>query len=322
VRAFVTGASGFIGSRLTARLKQAGWQVGVLLHKSYPDFSPGIESIRGDIRDIAILREGMRGADVVFHLAAALGASRIGAKEFLAINAGGTRAVLEAASAAGVRKILHFSSAGVLGRVKSGTPAGEDSRTNPKDVYDRTKLEGERIALGAAREGLGVVVVRPGWAYGPADRRTFKLFRSIAAGRFILPSKGKTLQTPVYVEDLVDGTLLCSERGRPGEIYHLAGVEALTVKEIVETIASAVDRRIPRLRLPLLPALAVALAMGKSFALFHKEAPLNLSRLSFFIRAKPLSIQKAFRELGYQPAWSFRRGAADAVKWYRDNGWL
>jgi nucleoside-diphosphate-sugar epimerase len=322
MRAFITGASGFIGSHLAARLVRDGWQVRALVHSREIEDATGIEQVKGDIRDGEPLRAAMNGTDVLFHLASALGASILKEEEFRAVNAEGTRAALGAAGAAGVKRIVHFSSAGVLGHVADGKAAAEDHALAPRDAYDRTKLEGERIALEFAAGGANVVVIRPGWVYGPADRRTLKLFRAAAQRLVPVVGRGRTLQTPVYVDDLIEGTLLCAAKGRRGEIYNLAGPEVLTVKEIVAAVAEAAGAKPQRIALPLLPTKAAAWGLGKIFGIAGKEAPLNPSRLAFFIHPKPLDIRKAVAELGYAPAWDFRHGAATAAAWYRAHGWL
>jgi nucleoside-diphosphate-sugar epimerase len=320
MRALITGASGFIGTRLAGRLLHDGWSVRGF--DARPGGSPpeGGKIIQGDIRDAPLLRSVLPGTDVLFHLASALGSARIGEKEFFSINADGTRLALASAREAGVRRVVHFSSAGVLGHVKEGV-ADEGYPPQPRDIYDRSKLEGEKLALDAARAGQDVVVVRPGWVYGPGDRRTLKLIRAIARHRFILAG-GRALQTPVYVDDVVAGALRCADKGRRGEVYHLAGAEVLTVRKIVATIAAAADSRIPRWSLPLPPVRVAAWFLGGLFSIFKKEAPLNSSRLAFFVHPKPLDIGKAVRELGYKPGWTLEKGMAAAIGWYRDHGWL
>ena len=325
MRAFVTGGSGFIGGRLIDVLLAEGWEVGALVHRAplarvKPEAKLTI--VRGDIEDAGLLRRSLRGADVLFHLAAALGASRISKREFFRINAGGVESLLGAAREAGVRRVVHFSSAGVLGKVAEGAVADEARAPNPRNVYDKSKLEGERLALKAAAAGQDVVVIRPGWAYGPGDRRTFKLIRSIACGRFVLVAKGRGRQTPVFIDDLAAGILLCAAKGRPGEIYHLAGEEILTVKDMARTIARCCGVSIPSLSLPLLPARAAAGILATSFRPLGIEAPLTPGKLSFFADSKPMSIDKARRELGYRPGTDFGTGMARTVDWYRTNGWL
>lgn len=322
MKAFVTGASGFIGTHLVSGLLQQSWDVSVLLHKRPFGEREKVRVFQGDIRDPSVLKEALQETDVLFHLAAALGASLINKREFFRVNAEGTENVLRAAQEAGVKRVIHFGSAGVLGSVKENEAAGEDYPPHPIEIYDKTKLEGERAALHFARGGMEIVVVRPGWAYGPGDRRTFKLIKAIAKRRFILVTKGKTRHTPVYIHDLVKGVLLCAAKARPGEIYHLAGQEVLSVKDMVSAIAEATHSKIPPLVLPLFPVRIAAWIMEKSFTCIKREAPLSRGKLGFFIHPKPLSIQKAKEELGYSPQTDFQTGMRKTVSWYRNHSWL
>jgi dihydroflavonol-4-reductase len=320
--AFVTGGTGFIGNHLIERLMDDNWSVRALVHKKNIPKRNGLELIKGDIGDLSLLKEAMKGADAVFHLAAALGASTIGREEFYRINVQGTTAILRASAQSKVKRIIHFSSAGVLGKVISGLPANEDSSLNPQNVYDQTKRLGEEEALRSSDAGLDVVVVRPGWVYGPGDKRTFKLIRAIAKKRFFLVTEGTTVQTPVHVHDLVEGILLVLDKGKTGSVYHLAGGEVMTVKEIVMTIASATGTSIPKIRLPLLPIKSLAWLMDKAFKLMKKEAPLTPAKLAFFTHPKPLDIQKARSELDYDPTITFGKGMPDVVSWYQEQGWM
>jgi dihydroflavonol-4-reductase len=322
MQAFVTGASGFIGTHLVRRLSADGWKVLALDLKTPLTPSPGIKVIRGDIRDPDPWKKALEGTNVLFHLAAALGASRLSGDAFLEINAGGTGALLGAAREAGVGKTVHVSSAGVIGAVKPGATADEETPPNPQNAYDRSKLEAERIALEFARRGSEIVVVRPGWAYGPGDRRTLKVIKAVNDRRFALVAPDRGRQTPVFVDDLVNGLRLAAEKGRRGEIYHLTGDEVLTVRRMAAILAEACGVPAPRLRIPVLAAKIAAWALEKAFAPVGREAPLNRSRLAFFLDAKPLSNAKARRDLGFRPAVDFRTGAARAVAWYREQGWL
>ena len=324
MKALITGAAGFIGQHLVRELDRRGWDLRILIHRRSLDDPPGLELVRGDITDPSSLEDIMSGVDVVFHLAAALGASRLGLEGFARVNAQGTENMLEAAQKAGVGTFVHFSSAGVLGHVTSDAAASEDHPCRPRDFYDRTKLEGERLALQRGESGQRVVIVRPGWVYGPGDRRTFKLIRAIAGKNFVLVTRGQTLQTPVYIEDLIQGVLLAADKGTPGGLYHLAGPELLTVREIVDTIAAAAGTGtgVPRWTLPLFPVKVAAWKLEMLYRLFGKEAPLTRGKLAFFIHPKPLASDRARRELGYAPSTDLATGMAAAVAWYRAQGWL
>lgn len=320
--AFVTGGSGFIGSHLIDALLKSGWQVRALAHKSRILQEANVEVQRGDICDQGALREGLKGVDVLFHLASALGSSTIGRSEFFRVNASGTEAVLTAARGHQVKRIIHLSSAGVLGKVREEDVADEAYPPQPASIYEEAKLKGENAALRFAQEGMDVVVIRPGWVYGPRDRRTFKLIKTISSRKFIWPAKGKARQTPVYIDDLIKGILLSVEKAKTGEVYHLAGEEILTAREIIEAIAAACGKTAPRLSLPYLPARLAALLLEKTYRPFKREPPLNRAKLSFFTHSKPLSIQKAKTDLNFSPEIHFEQGIRRAVTWYKEKGWL
>ena len=322
MRAFVTGGSGFIGDHLIESLLGRGFEVRTLVHRSPLRSHGKVETVQGDICDKELLSKALKGTDILFHLASTLGSSAIGRDKFRRVNVLGTESVLESARSAGVGRAVHFSSAGVFGAIKGVEIAAESFPPKPITVYDKTKLGGEEAALRFAREGLDVVVVRPGWAYGPGDRRTFKLIKAVCSGRFIMATRGKGYQTPVYIHDLVKGILLAGEKGQRGEVYHLAGGEIMTVRDMVDEMAAACGRRLSRLYLPLLPARLAALLLEKAFVPLRREPPLSRSKLSFFIHSKPLSIERARRELGYAPEVDFRSGIAHTISWYRSQGWL
>ncbi|HEX2695930.1 MAG TPA: NAD-dependent epimerase/dehydratase family protein [Acidobacteriota bacterium] len=322
MQAFVTGASGFIGTHLVRRLAAGGWKIRALVHANPVSPGSGLETVYGDIRDPGPWKEALSGTDVLFHLAAALGSSRLAGDEFLEVNALGTEALLGAAREAGIAKVVHVSSAGVIGAVKPGAIADEATPPNPRNAYDRSKLEAERIALVFAGRGMDLVVVRPGWVYGPGDRRTFKVIKAVNDRRFALVAPDRGRQTPVFIDDLVAGLLLAAGVGKSGEIYHLTGDEVLTVRGMAAILAEACGVPVPKLRIPVLPAKFAAWALEKAYAPFRREAPLNRSRLAFFIHPKALSNEKARRELGFRPEVDFRTGAARAVAWYREQGWL
>lgn len=318
----ITGASGFIGGHLLQEFQRRNWKIRVLQHKSPIRMDIPCEVLAGDIRDPVSVRKFMKGIDTVFHLAAALGASLIADEEFARTNIEGTQNILNAAIEARVQRVIHFSSAGVLGAVTEGDVADESYPPNPKNVYDRTKLEAERLVLQHTVEGLDAVTIRPGWVYGPGDRRTFKLIRAIARGRFVLVTRGEAWQTPVHIEDLISGVLLSAEKGRAGEIYHIAGDEVLPVREIANAIALATDRRLPRWHLPLLPTRLGSQFLERIFRIFKREAPLTPGKLAFFIHPKPLAITKAKEELEFSPQIDFKKGIAQTVTWCREQGWI
>jgi len=318
----VTGASGFIGRALVKELIKRTHRVAAIVHERSLPEEKLCRVYKGDICDSRILGKALENVDVLYHLAASMGASQVSDREFLRVNKEGTRVVYETAGKAGVKRCVHFSSAGVLGSVKEAHGVTEDYIRNPINIYDRSKLEGENTALDFARRGMDITVVRPGWVYGPGDRRTFKLIRSIAKKKFVFITGEKTLQTPVYINDLVQGAVLCAGKGRKGEIYQLAGKEILTVKEMAENIADAAGVSFPSFPLPLWFVKMIAFLLENGYKIRSREAPLTMGKLAFFSHSKPLSISKAENELGYSPEWDFRKGIRKTIEWYKAKGWL
>jgi nucleoside-diphosphate-sugar epimerase len=320
--ALVTGASGFIGSHLVRALKNNGWTVRAFVHRTPLSEMNGVDVVTGNILDEEALATAMAGVDVVFHLAAAVGSAVTAPRAFREVNVGGTEAVLAAARRAVVGRVVHFSSIAVLGAVRAGDAADEEYPPAPRTLYDRTKFAAEQAARLAAEKGLDVVIIRPGWVYGPGDRRTFKFIRAICRRRSALIRGAQGRQTPVFIDDLVAGTLLAAQKGRPGAVYHLAGDEIMSAEEMTAIVAAACGVQGPRLRLPMKLTQAAAFCLEKTFGLLGMETPVNRGKLAFFLDPKAMSSARAKKELGFQPTIDFRAGIALAIAWYRDNGWL
>jgi dihydroflavonol-4-reductase len=250
VRALVTGASGFIGSHVVAALLAAGAEV-----RGFDRRAPaGVDdAVIGDLLDADALADAMRGCDAVFHLAALYSYSRAHAREMQAINVDGTRAVLDAAARAGVSRVVHTSSCATCGPVaeRAATEADQPPQWELAVPYKRTKLDGERLALAAARDGLDVVVVNPTTPVGPGDRGptpTGKMVADVARGRARAYLSGAALNV-VAVEDVAAGHVLAFERGRSGERYLLGG-ENLSLREVFAIVARAAGREPPRIGVP------------------------------------------------------------------------
>jgi dihydroflavonol-4-reductase len=278
LRAYVTGATGFVGSHVTAELRAQGAEV---------------RDERIDLLDRAGLERAMAGCDAVFHVAA-LYSYTAPAAEFERVNVEGTRAVVEACVAKGVRRLVHTSTAGTCGPVPGREATEEDS---PPDwelavPYKRTKLAGERLVLAAAAEGLDALVVNPTTPVGPGDRKptpTGRMIAGVARGRILAYLAGTGLNV-VDVRDVARGHLLAFEQGNRGNRYLLGG-ENLALQELFARIARLAGRRPPRLRIPYAAARAAA-----ALRLANKDE-VRLARLPMYF-----SSEKAQTRLGYVPA--------------------
>ena len=320
----VTGAAGFVGSHLVRYLAERNVKVRAVINRSpLPEDlrdHPSVESYICSITNRKEMTRCFEGIDVVYHLATALGNRIVTDDEFFNINREGTRNVLSAAIECGVKKVIHFSSAGVYGRSSGFIAQKETDPLNPIDIYERSKQEGEQAALSFS-EQLEVVVLRPGWVYGEGDRRTFKLIRQIHSGLFFIAGSGKINHTPVYVGDLVKAAVMSVEKGKSGEIYNV-GYEMVPVETMVNTIAGAMNKGIIPIKLPIWMVYPPAYLLSRLFALFGKEAPLSPAKLAFFMRGKPLDSSKIKEEFGIVSYSTFAEGMRRAIDWYKANQWL
>ncbi len=314
----ITGATGFIGRHLSAALLDQGFRVRVLLHQR--DLDLPVEKVRGSLLDTEALEEFCSGLETVFNLAAALGNRLMSNRAFFAANARGTVNLVEAALSGGVSKFIHFSSAGVYGKSSGLAPLSEDAPLNPVDIYERSKLAGEQELRQYAGR-IPVSIIRPGWIYGPGDQRTFKLISRINSGLFFIAGKGRILQSPTHVSDLVRAAILLMSARDGGGTFNVGG-PALSVKEMVSIIAAALgrSRRIPHL--PMALVLPAAALLGSGLALFGREAPLSPAKLAFFRRGKPLNSDLFKNTFSFEFEQDFRSGMAATIAWYRGQGWL
>lgn len=324
--ALVTGASGFTGGHLCAALKQRGYAVRALVRPSsevqkLKDL--GIELIEGDLAAPLTLMGKLKGVDRVFHVAALYRQEGVAKEMFFRVNVEGTRALLEESLRSGVKRFVHCSTVGVQGEI-ANPPARETAPYNPGDHYQKSKMEGEKLALSYFKEGnLDGVVVRPLGIYGPGDTRFLKLFKYIYNGKFRMIGKGDVLYHLTFVEDLVRGIILAGESPRAREqIYTIGGKEHLELKKLVELIAHILDKPVPRKQVPLWPVRLAAGVCEKICRPLGIEPPIYPRRLDFFTKDRAFDISKARKELGYEPRISLEEGLARTARWYFEQGLL
>jgi dihydroflavonol-4-reductase len=167
------------------------------------------------------------------------------------------------------------------------------------------------------------VIVRPGWVYGPGDRRTFKLIEHIARRRFFFVGDGTTRTHPVFIDDLVEGMARCRTAPiPPGEVITLAGDEIVSIEGLCRAIADALGVRLTRLHVPREPLRTLAWGLEAAFKLAGREAPLTRAKVDFFLKGRAFDTAKAKRLLGFAPRVRLAEGLPLAVAWYRANGWL
>jgi dihydroflavonol-4-reductase len=304
VRAFVTGATGFIGGRVAAKLLERGWDVTVLARN--PERAAGLYELgatlaAGDVTEPSTLTAPMRGADAVFHLAAwyALGVSDREGME--GANVGGTEHVLEAAAAANVSKVVYCSSVIALGAGRPGEIGDETRRHDGRfgSLYEETKWRAHEVARVRAASGEPVVTVMPGAVYGPGDTSIMGTLLRIYARRLLIAVPfGDASFSWVHVDDVADGVLLAADKGRDGEEYVLSG-DNESVTGLLRRIAP-----LTRIRPPLwsIPQTVMRLARPLSpivGAVLRQPSGIVRDGLQSMRGSLMFSSEKAQRELGY-----------------------
>jgi nucleoside-diphosphate-sugar epimerase len=273
--------------------------------------------------DADSLARAADGVDVVYHIAAVYRQAGLRDDAYRAVNASAVRSVIHAAKAGGARRVVHCSTVGVHGDVEH-PPANEDAPLRPGDIYQQTKLEGERIARDAGREtGVEVVIARPTGIYGPGDRRLLKLFRGVARRRFVVLGTGRIFYHLTYIDDLTEGFRLCGTvPGAAGRTYILAGGEVTTLDELIALIAAEAGVEPPRLHLPVWPFWTAGALCEIICAPFGIEPPIYRRRVDFFTKSRAFDISRARSELGYSPRVDLRDGIRRTLAWYRQAGWI
>ncbi|MEO8725637.1 MAG: hopanoid-associated sugar epimerase [Acidobacteriaceae bacterium] len=328
MRAFVTGATGFVGSHVAEQLAANGARLRLLVRPSsrmenlagLNDF----ERVVGDLRDPESLKYGMRGCDAVFHVAADYRLWMKDPKEMYESNVEGTRAILRLAAEAGIHRVVHCSSVATMGFKADGRVVDEATPVNEAEMighYKRSKFLAEQVAIAAARSGQEVVIVNPTGPMGERDIKptpTGRIIVDFLNGNF--PAYMDTGMNLVDVREVAKAHVMAFEKARPGERYIIGGVN-LTLKQILDKLSAITGIPSPKLRVPHAVAMAFAVldetVTGK---LRGKEPRATVESVRMGKKKMYSSSAKAERELGYEEK-PVDAALRRAVKWFRANGY-
>lgn len=320
---YITGATGFIGSRVARLLIARGEPIRCLVRSEARGAelrALGAETIVGDAADRTIHERGLHGAAAAVHLAAIYDIGIVDGRELERVNAGGTRALLAAAEQTRTPRVVYVSTTAALGPVAAAPTEPRDAYPGPyPSEYHRTKADAHRSARDAQRDGQPVIIVCPSFVYGPGDTGP--------AGRFVFDlvnRKVPALLSPpawfsyVFVDDIAVGIIAALDRGMISEVYVLSGEET-SVNDYAERVAALAHVKPPRLRVP------ASLARWSSVLL---DPIARVTGLRFPISAEAVRIggvdrwlhthERARRDLAYEPR-SLAAGLPETVAWAIEN---
>lgn len=323
----VTGATGFIGANLVRTLLETGSAVRVLVRPSSNTYNLRnlpIETVYGDLLDVASLRVALKGCHTLYHVAAHYSLWTPDPKTLYAVNVDGTANLFQTALDFGLEKVVYTSSVATIGLPANGQP-GDETMFLPLSQavghYKRSKILAEQRALDFCQRGLPVVIVNPSTPIGPWD------VKPTPTGQIILdflrrkmPAYLDTGLNLVDVHDVAQGHLLASQYGKIGERYIL-GCRNMTLQDILQSLAHVSGLAAPKIRLPYGVALTAGYLSEALSRFTHKPPRIPLSGVRMARHPMYFAAQKAVRELGL-PQSPIEQAVQLAVQWYRDHGYV
>ena len=322
MKILVTGGTGFTGSHLVRRLLDKGHQVRALDNQEGLFLEElrqhGAEVTLGSVTDESLVNELVKDCEVVFHLAAAFREVNASHRHYQDVNVQGTQNIADAAHRFGVRKLVYCSTCGVHGNLKD-VPGDEESPIDPADYYQRAKYGGEEVVQSFVQRGLDAVIIRPAAIYGPGDPQRFAmLFRMVKQGRFLMFGSGETLYHPLYIDNLIDAFELAAEAdGVAGKAYLIADEQYWSLNDLVRHVAAALEMPVRIRHLPYRPLWCSALLCEMVCKPLRLSPPIFRRRVVWFRHDRAFSIERARRDLRYQPRIGISQGLQNAAQWYR-----
>lgn len=327
MRVLVTGAAGFLGGHLVDMLLERGDEVRAMV-RPVEDASrlralAGVEIVEGDLTDAVSLKRAVQGVERVYNAAAKTGPWGL-EDVYRAVNVQGLADLVHAAMGAGVRRIVHTSSITVYGHRLRGVVTDDASFQAEDNPYSRTKIAGEQLLANLVKDSRApVVIVRPGWIYGPRDGASFGRFVSLVeSGRAFLVGSGKNIVPVVYVRDVAQGLIKAGDAGDVviGRVYTIADDRRVTQAQYLNAIADClhvphISRRVPYGPLYMV-ARAAELAWQAAGRRGAAPPPVTTYGVTLLGGEQQFSIDRAKEELGYQAEYDIARGVAEGVKWY------
>ena len=326
MRVLITGATGLLGGHLIKELQQRGENIRALVlpvENGDKLEKQDVEVARGDITDANTLGSAVKDVELIFHLAGMMGVWRPLA-DYRLVNVTGSENLYKAARKAGVRRYVHTSSHTVYGLGYGRFLTENDALRPDPDPYSLTKAEGDRLMRRLMlNSNVETVILRPGTFFGPGDRLHFgRMAQKMKDGRGVIIGRGDNALPFCYVTDVVQGFLLAAyHEHAPGNVYNITNDQPLTQLEMFNAIADAVGGVRPTRHLPYLPIYYGSIVAERVVARVTRTKPIvtQLGAMMFGSDNRH-SVEKARRELGYEPKVDLRTGITLAAEWFNAGG--
>lgn len=323
----VTGATGFTGFNLTARLNTLGFNIIAPVRESSNtkelETLNNVKTVKGNLIDKTFIDSLFTDnkIDAIFHIAAAFRDGGAGNQVYTDINITLTENLLINAKKHACEKFIHCSTGGVCGHIK--TPIGdENSPYSPGDIYQRTKLAGELLVLKYFQEAnLNGSIIRPTAIYGPGDMRLYKFFKLVSKKYLPILGRGKVNYHMVYIDDLVESFILCLNEPKANkEIFLIGGENFCSLNELFSLIAEIMQVNLKKIYLPFWPMWFLSALCEFICKPLNINPPLFRRRTDLFRKNRAFSIKKAKELLNYKPQTDLKTGLTKTFNWYKEQG--
>ena len=315
MKIIISGATGFIGKNLVEKIsKIKKFEIICLVRKTSNKKDivflkkHNVIIIYGDItkkKEINSLKNEFDNSDIIIHLAGILGKFNIKKKEYHKINVIGTKNLIGICKK---QKFIYCSTAGVLGKIENGN---EKSKPSPTNIYEKSKLEGEKIV----KKYNNYVILRPGLIYGKYDKHLLPLFNSIKEKKFFLLGNGNSKIQPTYVDDLINCLIYSVNKKIKNQYYLITGEKPITIKYFTLTIAKYCKVNLNKIKIPLFVAKLYVILTERICQKLKINQILTKSRLDFFTISRTFNNEKAKKELNFKPN-NFEIGFKKTINWY------
>lgn len=324
MNAFITGATGFIGSHLADKLiHDSNWGEVKCLVRSREKWLEGKDYTRvdGDLNSIRAIERALDGVDVIFHLAAIVKATS--QAEFDHANVDATENIIHLAKKSGVKKLVILSSLAASGS-SNGTPRIESDPMEPVSMYGKSKKKMEQMIHREAGNDLSITLIRPPAVYGPREEQIFTLFKIMNKGIAPIVGDGENPKISLlYVDDLIQAILLAADQKLTGvHTYFVSGERVTNWNEISEIVKTVLNKKLTTVKLRSTWVKNIAGIIETTASFFGTYPVINREKANEMVLEWTCSHQKATNELHYKPEYTLEEGLSRTIRWYKKHNWL